>query len=913
MADLKKTIDIVFGAVDNTGKTVKGIGRNIDALGRSAGDIAGPLSSVTDSVLKVDAAIVALGVAMAGIAVKEAAEFQTAFNEISTLFSAAGSDLDVYSADIQNYASTSTQSLENITASLYSSISAGVSYTDSLIIVAQAEKLAVAGKAGLNDTLVSLVSTLNAYGADMDEAGQFSETFFEIVKQGQTTIPELSATLANVTGIAANSGVTFQDLGAAIAALTASGIGTSEAITGIKAALSNVIKPTKDATDEAARLGIEFSAAAIKTKGFGGFIDDVKNKTGGSIDSLSKLFGSVQGLNAVLTLTNKGNLKFVESLKLMNSGAKLLEEAFDKMSQNLGLVAQRMNNNLRLAFVGFGAQILPQFTKDVDAISKVFSSLSFSFNSTDAFTEVYDALNGLGADFEQFALAVAQSLPEALSLVDFSGALDAWGGVGDQLAGLFDGVDVSTPEGLASAIQSVVDSVSSLGAVTEGIASSLVPFVKQIFNAVDAFNGMDESAKLAAGETLGIGKAVDSLLPALNLFSGAVTALGTGLSLLATKGLIDSAGGLKKIIPSFETAAASAGKFAKGVGLIGAAVGGWEIGTLIHDTFREEIDTAADAVLGFADSLFDFTGTGEAFDRQVDQLIGNFEKLGVEVDRSAINLGNIEDYWRQYFLALREADEGTDELSGSMAALSEEAKALAQSNKDLQNASGTYINGVLQTVDAVDNMVDSNKDLIDSGKEVVDSQKKQKDSFELTAREMARAADEAVAFKRKMDLIDKEIVKVGIELEIATVQAQLEYFQGAVQLAMQESVNQVEYFKASLSSLADSISGSQNLIGDLVGSLASGQNLDWVERSEIMALIREEARLKKQQIELQNDLVQAEIDAIELKNDYLKSGGAPIKISADGLEPELEAFMFQILQRIQVRATQEQAAFLIGG
>lgn len=46
--------------------------------------------------------------------------------------------------------------------------------------------------------------------------------------------------------------------------------------------------------------------------------------------------------------------------------------------------------------------------------------------------------------------------------------------------------------------------------------------------------------------------------------------------------------------------------------------------------------------------------------------------------------------------------------------------------------------------------------------------------------------------------------------------------------------------------------------------------------------------------------------------DRLSSGEAEIQVTADGLEPELEAFMFQILKRIRVRASEEAQQFLLG-
>lgn len=54
--------------------------------------------------------------------------------------------------------------------------------------------------------------------------------------------------------LASSLGIDFNELMSATAALTTTGMPASQAYTGLKAALSNVLKPTKDATELAANL-----------------------------------------------------------------------------------------------------------------------------------------------------------------------------------------------------------------------------------------------------------------------------------------------------------------------------------------------------------------------------------------------------------------------------------------------------------------------------------------------------------------------------------------------------------------------------------------------------------------------------------------------------------------------------------
>jgi len=302
MADLEKTIEIIFNASDRTGGAFSSVGAGLSDLASKGQAVTGPLASVAESILAAEAAALTAGIAVSALAINEFGKLESAANEVGTLFGGTGEQINQFRDDVIAYAQGSTQSLESINGAVYAAVSAGIDYTQAIGALGTAEQLAVASKATLNESLLVLVSSLNAYGLGTEKATEYADALFNTVRQGQTTLPELAASLAQVTGIAANSGVSFDTLLASVAALTASGLGTSEAITGIKAALSNIIAPSTAAADESARLGIAFNATALRAKDFDGVLAEIKEKTGGNIDSMRAMFGSVEALNTVLTL-----------------------------------------------------------------------------------------------------------------------------------------------------------------------------------------------------------------------------------------------------------------------------------------------------------------------------------------------------------------------------------------------------------------------------------------------------------------------------------------------------------------------------------------------------------------------------------------------------------------------------------
>ena len=125
--------------------------------------------------------------------------------------------------------------------------------------------------------------------------------------------------MGNVIPIAAQLNVSTQELFGSIAVLTKNGIRTSEAITGLKAAYSNILKPSAEAAKLAQSLGLEFNAAHLQSVGWVKFLDEVKWATGGDAQQNGPALGSVEGLNSILVLTGKGAGDFDKVMDQMPS------------------------------------------------------------------------------------------------------------------------------------------------------------------------------------------------------------------------------------------------------------------------------------------------------------------------------------------------------------------------------------------------------------------------------------------------------------------------------------------------------------------------------------------------------------------------------------------------------------------
>src|SRR5690606_2333014 len=132
MADLKKTVELIFGGVDNTGNAISSVGRNLDSLANKAGDITSPMANITDSIIKLDAALVAIGVAVLGFATKEAVTFEAALIDLQKVLDDSEGSATDYSDTFSELSSRFGVNADAIIQSTADFRQAGFNISDSL-------------------------------------------------------------------------------------------------------------------------------------------------------------------------------------------------------------------------------------------------------------------------------------------------------------------------------------------------------------------------------------------------------------------------------------------------------------------------------------------------------------------------------------------------------------------------------------------------------------------------------------------------------------------------------------------------------------------------------------------------------------------------------------------------------------
>jgi TP901 family phage tail tape measure protein len=236
--------------------------------------------------------------------------------------------------------------------------------------------LAVAGNADLKTSTDALGGAMNAYHMSFDKTTDVSDAFFTAMKRGNTTVQDLASSVGRVTSSAANLGVSIDEVLGAVSVMTNKGVAAAEAVSGLKEAFANVVHPSAEARAEAAKLGIKFTQAELRAKGLQGFLQEITSSSKYTADSMSKLFTSVEGVNAILQVVSNGGKDFAATMDAMKDKSGATQAGFEIMSDTLDFQKAKFEANKKVVLGMIGQALEPFARAGIKAMNSVMEAIT---------------------------------------------------------------------------------------------------------------------------------------------------------------------------------------------------------------------------------------------------------------------------------------------------------------------------------------------------------------------------------------------------------------------------------------------------------------------------------------------------------------------------------------------------------
>jgi TP901 family phage tail tape measure protein len=965
MATLQQVVQLVFEGVDQASDTTKKVGSALQELDGKVSKLAAPFADLADKILKLDAVLIGAAVTIGVLSVREAARFETSLVDLNKVLGESEGQASDYAGTLKELALTYGVNANELVLSAADFRRSGNDIETSIALVKQSLDLMLAGGVSAAEATEILKNSMQGFGIPASEVIEASQKISDILNfvadNSASSFNELSTGFKDLAPVAKLTGLSFEEIAAAIAVVIGAGNSGAETATALKTTFLRLATATGESADAMKALGVEFDSA-------GKPIGSIKDIIEAIAPSWAKLTDEQKLQNAEMLAGKNQATKFIALMDSFAQAQDLAALAVDKAS---GSVERQVNIVLAAAEVQFGrtteaVRQLAQTIGDnlliasagaaggVTDMATAFQRLIEGGKLDPFFALINKELERLGVTFRD----VAKNLPEAFEQVDLSGFLKALEGVGAEVRGLFrelfGEIDVSTPEGLANVIQRIVDGFTLLTRVTEGIISQFRPLFAAIRESIDNFNQLDDASQIEFGQFLGAMKLLTDLGPKVGaaLLLIAETTLDMKTVINAGFGAITIAVNAFQV--AFDGVAYAIVQGARGIGAYALALAELDAYLNRNSESAQEYRDRADRLRETLDDLGLVAGAiGENFKRNAEELRAGWNKAIGEADEKSEATRGTLDRTKAALLEFGKAteDSGTaaresvKDYDGILAVLSrieptvEDTAAsmgsLADASKEANKEfSGIEWGKVADNADALaDNIKRTDGVLIEAGKsaagyaaslEGVSTEYKQVGDGTVKAtgafaevkdktNDAAKALDELIASGQ---LTTKEFIEVTknandfkVKMEEIASDERIKTIEASVTLNVARLEADVERVKATFASIDNTINSTGDLLGNLFGLLGDASTFD---KLNIQSQIDLENKRRQEALDIQKELAKAEIARIEAQTRQLDRGDPWIRIDGTGLAPQLEAFMWEILKATRTQVSAEFGNFLLG-
>ena len=346
--------------------------------------------------------------------------FETAMAKTSTLFTGTADEFAELEQRILSVSGETGMAATMLAEAAYSAESASVPAELLGDMIESSAKLAVAGFTDVDTALSATAKTMNAYGMNgADAMEQVQKVLIQTQNYGITTVGELGASLANVTPTAAAMGVSFEQVGASLALMTARGVPTAQATTQLRAAMTELGKSGTTASKSFAAAaegteyaGMTFQEAISAGADLGDVFGLMQSYADASGLSMVDLWGSVEAGNAAMMIAADIET-FNKDLNAMSENSDVVGDSYGKMAGSFGQSMNRLKESAKNFMITLfsGGDISSSFDTMLSSLGDIGDRL-IGWMTT-----------GLGS--------LGENLPALMSsLLDFGGSLlDALGQV----------------------------------------------------------------------------------------------------------------------------------------------------------------------------------------------------------------------------------------------------------------------------------------------------------------------------------------------------------------------------------------------------------------------------------------------------------------------------------------------------
>ena len=324
-----------------------------------------------------------------GAGIKLAADFDKSMTKIESLVGIAGEEVAKMGETAKQMATDTGRSASEAADALFFITSAGLEGEQAMNVLNASLQAAAVGLGDTATVADLATSAMNAYGADTLGASDATDVLVAAVREGKLESTELSSAMGSVLPIASNMGVSFNEVGAAFAAMSRTGTNAAVASTQLRGILNGLLKPTQDAEDALGEMGLSSAGLrqTIREDGLLATLEILKSNFEGNDQAAARVFGNVRALSGVMDLLGAGVDSTREIFAEMNNVQGATATAFERTSESASFKLDKAMVAVRNSLTEIGSVLLTALVPTIQSFTNFITNLTEKFNSLDESTK----------------------------------------------------------------------------------------------------------------------------------------------------------------------------------------------------------------------------------------------------------------------------------------------------------------------------------------------------------------------------------------------------------------------------------------------------------------------------------------------------------------------------------------------
>jgi len=328
------------------GANTLGLKRGIQDVKTFERQVLGSTAKMSANFASLSMAIKATGAAMTrfltlpialagGVGSSMFSDFEFELSKVTGLVGIADKQTQEWGKQILKLAPQVGKMPKELAEGLYFVTSAGIRGAETMEVLEYAAKASAVGMGEVKDIVNITAAAMNAYGKENLSAAQAVDIVTMTIREGMVEADKLAGSMGVVLPIAAEMGVTFAQVGAAIAGMTRTGTTASTATMQLRQMLMKLLKPATHSKKAIDVMGSSFNELrkTIREKGLLAALTDMKKMTEiFGEDAITQLLPRMRALMAHLDLTGKNFAKNKVIFKNTADAIGTLDKAYANVS-----------------------------------------------------------------------------------------------------------------------------------------------------------------------------------------------------------------------------------------------------------------------------------------------------------------------------------------------------------------------------------------------------------------------------------------------------------------------------------------------------------------------------------------------------------------------------------------------------